>query len=183
MYQFNHVFLSRLFALFVCAMLAGMSTGCAKKTVTPKPMASTDSAQTRTVRFSSPIIVQEGYQVTDPTDPEQMIKKGIALSEAGRHVFAADYFVEVAARVEAPDNKLTTSALFAAANEYLMAGDMDQFADIMDRLDTLLTSFDRSHLGSRETTLLAIYDAVQGRSYVSGVHPDSTREIFNALGN
>lgn len=183
MYHFNRRFLSRLFALFVCAMLAGMSTGCAKKTVKPTTMASTDSAQTRTVRFSNPIIVHDGYQVTDPTDPEQMIKKGIALSEAGRHIFAADYFMEVAAKVNAPDNKLTTSALFAAANEYLMAGDMVQFANIMARLDTMLTSFERSHLDSRENTLLAIYDAVQGRSYVSGVHPDSTRDIFNALGN
>ena len=182
MYHFKQFFL-RFLTLSACLMLVVFLTGCGHKTVELMPMDNMPGASTRTVQFSDPIFVHAGYEVTDASDPEQMIKKGLSLSEEGKHIYAAEYFMNVASHVNAPDNKLMTSALFAAANEYLMVGDMDKFSNLMTRLDKMLTSFDRSHLGSRETTLLAIHDAVQGKAYVSGIHPEATREIFDVVGH
>jgi len=134
----------------------------------------------REITFPSPLFVPADFKVTDRSDPEQLIKKGISLSEAGRNAHAAEFF-QKAAGIQAPDNRLKIATLFAAAGEYLELGNMRNYMRAMSVVDRRLDKLDRASLCEQEATLMALYDIARGKEFLSGIHPEPTRELFNNI--
>ena len=154
-----------------------LMAGCASHQVMGPVIEDDPQMEIKMADFPLSLIVPDDFKVTDRKDPEQLIKKGIEQSEKGRHGYAAEFFI-MAASTPSPENRLKTSALFAAANEYLRIGKLHAFIQVMTEINENLDKFARVSLSDQEATLMAFYELTQGGAYRSGLHPEATREIF-----
>ena len=175
---------SQIGKLSVLAAVIGLLlvTGCGGKQPAPIQMKEISMAPARhsqTVRFPGHIIADDSGETVDRNDPEQMVNKAIALSESGKHAYSAEYLLAVS-ELKTPDNNLKIRALFAAANAYLMNGEVDKFQTTMEKVDPLLDAFARSNLSSEESVLVALFDISQGRQYRQGIHPMCTQPLFQS---
>lgn len=155
-------------------------SACASQRPVPPKAVAAPRVEVREFEFSEPLFVPSGFEVTDRSDPEQLIKKGIEQSEKERPGFAAEFF-RMASATPAPDSRLKVSTLFAAANEHLRLGNLKGFFLCMEEAERNMDKFQRASLNDQEATLMALYDLTRGRGYVTGIHPDEAHQLFETM--
>lgn len=131
----------------------------------------------KSLEFKKPLNVSEGYEVTDKSNPGQLICKGIEQAERGRHGNAASFFSMVAYNLTT-DNSLKIVCLFASANEYLISGDRNNFIKVMKTAVIEMNQFQLANLSDEEQTLVALYNLSIGKKSYQTIFPSQIRALF-----
>ena len=85
---------------------------------------------------------------------------------------------EAAGRFESQDNEFAVSCYAAAANELLLAGDMDRFVATVKRLRSTANRFQRASFDEATTALITLGDIASGATRPTEFTPRGLRELY-----
>lgn len=171
---------SSYWQVFVVSGMLGavlMGSGCST-TTGQQAQVSPQVTHIETVRFSRDLYVPGDMRVTDETDPQQMIMFALSLSERGRHEQAAEFFTEAAKKFCSERNELAVSCRAAAANEYLLAGDVGSFRTAVKELKQEMDRFQTAAVDEKTAAVLALGDIAAKVGRPSSTTPKGLRELY-----
>jgi len=167
-------------ALAVAAGLT-LTTGCASSR---KPVVKTDAPP-------RPIAYHQSVRITDEQagdlrstaipsedDPEQIVRFAMTLSNAGRHLHAAQFLDEASIKFASRNNEFAIACLQGAANEFLEAGAMAEFRNAVRRLAKASNRYQLAAFNDEVQALLALGAIANGETTPSELVPRPLRELF-----
>jgi hypothetical protein len=132
------------------ALVVG-ATGCK----TPASPAVERQTYIEPVRFS-PESYQRDVRVKDENDPQQLVNFALSMASRGRHTESAGFFQEAANKFHSEDNELAVSCRAAAANEFLLGGDINAFRQAVQALKGEMNRFQSAALDKPTAVVLAL---------------------------
>ena len=133
---------------------------------------------TETVDFEQNLAVPLNAQVRDPDDPRQLVLLALTLSERGRHLNAAEFFLEAAERFDSRQNEFELTCLAAAANELLKAGEMDKFRETVWKLRRTANRYQLATMDGPMNGLLCLGDIANGATRPSERTPKELKALY-----
>ncbi len=158
-----------------------LTTGCA----------SSRKVAVKTDAPPRPIAYQQSIRITDEQagdlrstaipsedDPEQIVRFAMSLSNAGRHLHAAQFLDEASVKFASRNNEFAIACLQGAANEFLEAGAMAEFRNAVRRLAKASNRYQLAAFSDEVQALLALGAIANGETTPSELVPRPLRELF-----
>jgi hypothetical protein len=131
------------------------------------------------VRFNPDGYLGKDVRVKNENDPQQLINFALSLAARGRHNESAGFFQEAAAKFLSEDNDLAVNCRAAAANEYLLAGDIAAFREAVQGLKKEMSRFQSAAVDKQTATVLALGDIALGVDKPAPTTPAALWELYS----
>ena len=122
------------------------------------------------VEFPSHIVVASDEDVALTGHPKSLVEFALRLSNEGRHLRAAGFFVE-ASQAPSSDNGFTVACLAAAANEYFLGGALEPWKRTVGVLRQRMDRFQLASVDGLAEIHLALCDVAEGREIPRSSRP------------
>ena len=100
-------------------------------------------------------------------------------SSRGRHAESAEFFEEAAAKFLSEDNDLAVNCRAAAANEFLLAGNIPAFREAVQELKREMNRFQSAAVDKQTATVLALGDIALGVDKPAPTTPAALWDLYN----
>jgi hypothetical protein len=153
--------------------LAGCASSAPKTALTPPPV-----PRTVEVSFPKEIDYVRDFTVFDQNDPAQLVNFALSLSQQGRHLQAAEFFRDAANNFVSRDNDFRVACRAAAANEFLLANDVNSFRETTAQLRRELNRFQLAGADEPLAMVLSLGDIASGVDKPSSITPKPLWDVY-----
>ncbi len=168
--------MKRHILLILAAIVMTLGQGCATMN-RPRSFESPE-LYTQTISFDRDMIIPVATAVQNPDDPHEIVMFALSLSRMGRHQHAAAFLAEAAGRFDSLNNEFAVACYAAAANEYLNAGDMEQFRTAVRRLRGAASRYQIAAFDQHTLSLMTLGDIATGGARPNELTPRPLRVLY-----
>jgi hypothetical protein len=133
---------------------------------------------TEMLTFDRDLQVPATPSIQNPDDPRQLVLFALSLSRMGRHINAGDFLSESAVKFNSMNNELAVTALAAAANEYLLGGDMNKFRLAVRDLRRTANRYQYASFDEHTLALLTLGDISTGGTTPTELTPKPLKPLY-----